>query len=55
MGFAGSSKITGTAKSASEGCVMLFARGEMGDQINYSKTDRWRSYRFYRALQRLTA
>jgi hypothetical protein len=23
------------------------------DHVNYSKNDRWRSYRFYRALQRL--
>jgi hypothetical protein len=23
------------------------------DQVNYRKSDRWRSYRFYRALQRL--
>ncbi|KRR03509.1 hypothetical protein CQ10_42440 [Bradyrhizobium valentinum] len=25
----------------------------MRDHINYRKNDRWRSYRFYKALQRL--
>jgi len=29
------------------------SRGEVRDHINYSKNDRWRSYWFYRALQRL--
>jgi hypothetical protein len=27
------------------------SRCEVGDHINYRKNDRWRSYRFYRALQ----
>jgi hypothetical protein len=30
-----------------------FSRGELRDHINYRKNDRWLSYRFYRALQRL--
>jgi hypothetical protein len=29
------------------------SRGELRDHINYRKNDRWLSYRFYRALQRL--
>jgi tRNA(Ile2) C34 agmatinyltransferase TiaS len=29
------------------------SRREVRDHINYRKNDRWRSYRFYRALQRL--
>jgi hypothetical protein len=29
------------------------ARCEVRDHINYRKNDRWRPYRFYRALQRL--
>jgi hypothetical protein len=29
------------------------SRCEVRDHINYRKNDRWRSYRFYRALQRL--
>jgi hypothetical protein len=29
------------------------SRSEVRDHINYRKNDRWRSYRFYKALQRL--
>jgi hypothetical protein len=29
------------------------SRREVRDHIKYRKNDRWRSYRFYRALQRL--
>jgi hypothetical protein len=29
------------------------SRCEVRDHIDYRKNDRWRSYRFYRALQRL--
>ena len=32
---------------------MRLARCEVRDHINYRKNDRWPSYRFYRALQRL--
>ena len=32
---------------------MRLSRCEVRDHINYRKNDRWRSYRFYRALQRL--
>jgi hypothetical protein len=30
-----------------------FSRGELRDHINYRKNDRWLSYLFYKALQRL--
>ena len=32
---------------------MRLSRCEVRDRINYRKNDRWRSYQFYRALQRL--
>ena len=32
---------------------MRLSRCEERDRINYRKNDRWRSYQFYRALQRL--
>ena len=32
---------------------MRLSRCELRDYINYRKNDRWRSHRFYRALQRL--
>ena len=32
---------------------MRLSRYELRDHINYRKNDRWPSYRFYRALQRL--
>ena len=32
---------------------MRLSRGKVRDHINYSKNDRWLSYRLYRALQRL--
>ena len=32
---------------------MRLSRCEVRDHINYRKNDRWRSHRFYRALQRL--
>ena len=32
---------------------MRLSRGELRDHINCRKNDRWPSYRFYRALQRL--
>ena len=32
---------------------MRLSRCEVRDHIKYRKNDRWRSYRFYRALQRL--
>ena len=32
---------------------MRLSRCELRDYINYRKNDRWRSYQFYRALQRL--
>ena len=32
---------------------MRLSRCEVRDHINYRKNDRWPSYRFYRALQRL--
>jgi hypothetical protein len=32
---------------------MRLSCGELRDHINYRKNDRWLSYRFYRALQRL--
>ena len=32
---------------------MRFSRCEVRDHINCRKNDRWRSHRFYRALQRL--
>ena len=32
---------------------MRFSRCEVRDHINYRKNDRWPSYRFYKALQRL--
>jgi hypothetical protein len=35
------------------GPLVCLSRCEMGDHINYRKNDRWRSYRFYKALQRL--
>ena len=31
---------------------MRLSRCEVRDHINYRKNDRWRSHRFYRALQR---
>ena len=35
------------------GLLARLSRCGVRDHINYSKNDRWRSYRFYRALQRL--
>ena len=32
---------------------MRLSRCEVRDHISYRKIDRWRSHRFYRALQRL--
>src|SRR6476660_2567970 len=33
--------------------MVRLSRCEVRDHINYRKNDRWRSHRFYRALQRL--
>jgi len=35
------------------GPLVRLSRCEVRDHINYRKNDRWRSHRFYRALQRL--
>jgi len=35
------------------GPLVRLRRRELRDHINYRKNDRWASYRFYRALQRL--
>ena len=35
------------------GLLVRLSRCGVRDHVNYSKNDRWRSYRFYRALQRL--
>ena len=35
------------------GPLVRLSRCEVRDHINYRKSDRWPSYRFYRALQRL--
>jgi hypothetical protein len=35
------------------GLLVRLSHREVRDHINYSKNDRWPSYRFYRALQRL--